>query len=311
MQGDAGDSTRFPDRASACLRRRYADGRPYQPARGRYAPDEVLRARLETSPPVIDLERERPDWKTFWERVHRELRIRFYRPKSIKNYRTALRSAAGWFRRPPHELTTEAARRYLLMLVEQGASSSWVSVNISVVRTCIDKFGGLAVSEGLYTPRKPRRLPTVLGEAEVRRVLSAAPSLRDKALLSILYACGLRLSEVCRLRWSDIDLGRGTIRVWRGKGMKDRYVMAPASLAGLFRRGKERFRPDGFVFPGERSGRHLSPRTAEEIMTRAVRIAGIGKRATCKSLRHRFATRLIEHGTDTRFVQELLGHARL
>jgi len=175
----------------------------------------------------------------------------------------------------------------------------------------IDKFGGLAVSEGLHTPRKPRSLPTVLSEAEVRRVLSAAPSLRDKALLSILYACGLRLSEVCRLKWSDIDLWRGTVRVWRGKGMKDRNVMTPASMEGLFRRGKERARPDDFVFPGERRGRYISPRTAEHIMSRAVRIAGIGKPATCKSLRHSFATHLIEHGTDTRFVQELLGHARL
>lgn len=82
-------------------------------------------------------------------------------------------------------------------------------------------------------------------------------------------------------------------------------------MEGLFRRGKERARPDDFVFPGERPARHLSPRTAEHIMPRAVRIAGIGKPATCKSPRHSFATHLIEHGTDTRFVQELLGHARL
>lgn len=290
---------------------RSGDGDRYRPARGRYAPREGVEPSQLAGPLVLDLTREYPDWKAFWERVERELRIRFYRPKSIKNYRNALRSLALWFRRPPHELTSEDVRDYLLRLVERGCSSSWVAINISAIRTCFDKLGGLAVSEGIRTPRKPRRLPVVLSESEVRRILSAAPSLRDKALLGILYACGLRVSEACRLRWRDIDLERRNIRVWRGKGMKDRYVMLASCMEPLFRQGKERCLPEDFVFVGDEPDRHLSPRSAQRIMARAVRISSIGKRATPHSMRHSFATHLVEHGTDTSFIQELLGHARL
>lgn len=180
-----------------------------------------------------------------------------------------------------------------------------------MIRTCLDKLGGLSVSEGLHTPRAPRRLPAVLSEQEVELLLSAAPSRRDKALLGLMYACGLRVGEACRLRWADVDIDRKTLRVWRGKGMKDRYVMLPTRMEPLFRLGKERCRAEDFVFVGESAGRHLSPRTAQCVMARAVRLAGIGKQATCQTLRHSFATHLIEHGIDARFIQELLGHVRL
>ena len=217
--------------------RRYKDGSLYRPVRGRRAPREAVESWREGGPLVVDLRQEQPDWRTFWSRVERELRIRFYRPKSVKNYRIALRFLARWFRRPPHELTSEDVRNYLLGLVEKGGSASWVALNISVIRTCIDKLGGLSVSEGLHTPRAPKHLPAVLSEQEVQILLSAAPSRRDKALLGLMYACGLRVSEVCRLRWADIDVDRKTLRVWRGKGMKDRYIMLPARVRGVtFRR---------------------------------------------------------------------------
>jgi len=111
--------------------------------------------------------------------------------------------------------------------VDGGASSSWVSIHLSALRTVFDKMCGLNCTLGLMTPRRPKRLPVVLSTDEVSRLLQAAPSLRDKLLLGLMYATGLRVSEVVRLRWHDIDFDRRAIRVWQGKGRKDRDVMLP------------------------------------------------------------------------------------
>lgn len=161
------------------------------------------------------------------------------------------------------------------------------------------------------SPRRAKRLPVVLSEPEVLRLLEAAPSLRDKLLLGLMYATGLRSSEVARLRWRDFDFDRRTLHVWQGKGRTDRQVMLPESFRPLLWRLSRTFSPEDFVFPGDRPGRHVSPRTVARVMKRAVQMAGIGKVATPHSLRHSFAAHLIQGGTDIRFIQQLLGHVRL
>lgn len=145
-------------------------------------------------------------------------------------------------------------------------------------------------------------------------LLEAARSLRDKLLLSVLYGTGMRVSEVSRMRWSDIDYERMTIRVWQGKGRKDRDVLLPECLVPLLRAAAEVAGGTEYLFAAEgryRSSRHLSTRTIARVMNRAVSLAGLGKAATPHSLRHSFATHLIENGTDVRFIQKLLGHANL
>lgn len=260
---------------------------------------------------VIDIAEARPSWPVLWKTIEREMRIRFYRPRSIRSYRMALRQLAKWFRRPPDELTSEHIRSYLDWLVSKGTGASWLSVNITAIRTCFDKMGGLALAGSLRAPKRPRALPAVLSQKEVVRLITAAPTLRDKLILSLMYACGLRVSEVCRLRWRDVDSERFVIRVVRGKGAKDRLVLLPKLLLPLLLRGKETCGGDAFVFPGDREGKHLTTRAAQIAMKRAKELAAIEKNATCHTLRHSFATHMIEHGTDIRFVQELLGHMRL
>jgi hypothetical protein len=186
-----------------------------------------------------------------------------------------------------------------------------VSIHLAAIRTAFDKMCGRAVTLGLETPRRPKRLPVVLSGSEVIRLLEAAPSMRDKLLLGLMYAAGLRVSEVVRLRWVDVDFDRRTIRVWQGKGRSDRQVMLPESFQPLLRGLASAFAKEDFLFPGARPGRHLSPRTAQRAMKRAMQIAGIRKAATPHSLRHSFAVSLLENGTDVRYIQELLGHARL
>src|SRR5262249_7046419 len=148
--------------------------------------------------------------------IRREMRIRFYRPRSVKTYMGALVQFLRWLQAPPAEVNRELVREYLEFLVDGGASASWVSGNLAMLRTVFDKMCGLAITTGLMTPRRPRSLPVVMSRAEILRLLGAAPARRDKVLLGLMYATGMRVSEVCRLRWRDFDFESCSIRVFRG-----------------------------------------------------------------------------------------------
>lgn len=282
-----------------------------RPARGRYAPRGRVEDLAAASAAVVDLDGARPSPDAFTAAIVRELRIRFYQQKSIKSYRCALARFFAWLEAPPHTVTRAGVREYLEHLVDEGLGSSAVSVELSALRTAFDKMCGRCVTLGLESPRRPKRLPQVLSENEIVRLLKAAPSLRDKLLLGLMYATGVRVSEVVRLRLSDLDCDRRTVRVWQGKGRKDRQVMLPQSFEPILRARAVGAPPDAFLFPGTEPGRHLSPRAAQRAMERATAIAGIEKHATCHTLRHSFATHLLESGTDIRFIQKLLGHVRL
>lgn len=289
----------------------YNNGQPYIPARGRYAPREELEDRLAKSHAVVDLQCQHPTPAKFIELIAREMKIRYYQPKTIKSYGNALRQFFRWFGRRPHELTREDVRNYLEFMVDGGADSSWTGVHLSAIRTAFDKMCGRDVTLGLLTPRRAKRLPVVLGTKEILRLLTAAICLRDKLLLGLLYATGMRVSEVARLRWRDVDFQRRAINVWQGKGRKDRLVLLPRCYEHLLQTLAENTKPDDYLFPGQRPGRHISPRTIRRIMQRTLKIAGIRKAATPHSLRHSYATHSVESGMDIRFISRLLGHVRL
>jgi site-specific recombinase XerD len=252
-----------------------------------------------------------PSAGEFQRKIVRELKIRCYRPKTLKTYKNALCAFLRWFGAKPHKVSREDVRNYLELLVDGGASSSWVSVQLSVIRTVFDKMCGRQVTLGLMTPRRPKRLPVVPSREEVVRILKAATSLRDKLLIGLMYAAGLRVSEVVRLCWRDVDFDRRVINVWQGKGRTDRLVTLPVSFEPLLRELAKNAEPGDFLFPGDRKGRYIAPRTAQRAVQRAVRLAGIGKRITPHSFRHGFACHLLEDDTDIRFIQQLLGHVRL
>jgi integrase/recombinase XerD len=286
----------------------YNDGRPFKPPQGRYAPRQPLEDHLATCHPVVT---GFPTPEEFVEKIVREMKIRFYSQKSIKTYRNALVGFLRWFGGPPHRITRDHVREYLEMLVDSGKGSSWISTQLSAIRTVFDKMCGRSITLGLQTPRRPKRLPVVLSVQEIIRLLTAAISLRDKLLIGLLYALGARVSEVVRLRYRDFDFDRSCVTIWQGKGRTDRQVMLPASFEPLLRALAKTYSPDAYVFPGDRTGRYLSPRTVQRVMKRTVRLAGIGKAATPHSMRHSFATHLFEEGTDIRMIQALLGHVHL
>lgn len=299
----------------------YNDGKPYRQPLGRSAPRESVIDHLRTVHPVIQ---GKPTSQQFVRAIVRELKIRFYSQKTVKSYRNALAAFLRWFGSHPHMVTREDVRNYLEVLVDGGAGSSWVSINLSAIRTAFDKMCGRQVTLGLETPRRAKRLPSVLSQKEVIRMLQAAIRLRDKLLIGLMYATGLRVSEVVRLRWRDFDFDRRTVNVWQGKGRSDRQVMLPECFQSLLARIAQEHRPDDFLFPSEaarsarkspqpieQNKRYLSPRTVLRAVTTTAQIAGIRKHVTPHSLRHAFATHLLEHGTDIRFIQKLLGHARI
>ena len=285
-----------------------SDHPAYALARGRYAPRRQVEDQFSNSASVIQ---GRPSADEFVRRIVREMRIRFYQPKTIKHYSNALKSLLRWFGGSPHRVTREAVREFLLYLVDAGAGASWISIHLSAIRTAFDKMCQRDVTLGLTTPRRSKTLPVVLSEREVQRLLAATPTLRDKLLLGLMYATGLRVSEVARLRYRDLDFERRVINVWQGKGRTDRQVMLPTTFESLLRQMAGQFAGDQYVFPGERRGRHISPRTVQRAMARAVHIAGIKKRATPHTLRHSFATHTFENGCDIRRIQKILGHVRL
>jgi len=293
-------------------RQTYVNGQPYLPATGRHAPRSAVIDALDATHAVVDLPREQPTAERFIDAIDRELKIRFYQPRTREAYRHILASILRWRGARPHELTRECVREWLSLLVDGGAHSSTVSVHLSALRTCFDKLCGARVTLGLMTPRRSSQLPVVLSQDEIARLLQCAPSMRDKLLLGLMYASGMRVGEVVRLRCQDIDVPRSSIRVTQAKGRKDRDVMLPKSFAPLLAAHQRAARPCDFLFSKTSSPEeHIVVRTAQRAMGRALALAGIGKRATCHSLRHAFATHLLEAGTDVRFIQKLLGHLHL
>lgn len=159
--------------------------------------------------------------------------------------------------------------------------------------------------------RKERKLPAILSQDEVRAVLDAVEKQRDRVLITIAYACGLRVSEVATLKVGDIDGKRMLVHVRSGKGRKDRLVPLAASLLELLRVWWQVMRPSEWLFPGMKPGAHVDTRTIQRAVQLAVKNAGIKKKVTPHTLRHCFATHLLEAGTDLRILQSLLGHSRI
>lgn len=247
------------------------------------------------------------------QRMIADLRIRNYSPRTIECYTERVSAFARHFGKSPTELGPEHIRAYQTVMVERKRVS-WTLLNQTV---CALRFlyGTTLQRPGLIEQipfaRQPKRLPVVLSRAEVARFLAAVPSLKHRTVLMTMYATGLRLSEALRLRVSDVDGERQCLRVAQGKGQKDRYTLLPPTLLQQLRAYWKVTRPSGWLFPG---GRPEQPLTATAIQRRcapAARRAGLVKRVSTHTMRHCFATHLLEAGTDLRTIQLLLGHGRL
>jgi len=254
-------------------RGRYGDGQPHRPARGRYGPRRRIEDTLDPKPWIIDFDQTTPHPAVLVRLAIRELRIRYYQQRSVASYRRALCGFLRWFGASPSFVTREDVKDYLELLVEGGASASWVNVHISALRTIFDKMCGRSVTLGLIAPRRSRTIPVILSPNEVVRLLRGAPSMRDKLMLGLMCATGARVSEVVALRWGGFDFDRKVVRIWQGKGRKNREVLLPESLREVLSQLARIHGAKAFVFESDHPSRHISPRTAARVMARAVSIA--------------------------------------
>jgi site-specific recombinase XerD len=166
--------------------------------------------------------------------------------------------------------------------------------------------------KGIPHPKRPKTLPVILSPEEVLRVLAAIRSVKYKAIIATAYAAGLRISEVCGLRIADIDRQRMRLQVRWGKGKKNRYVRLGESLLELLRHYYQKVRPKGeYLFPGHKPQQHISTTAVRQVLRKVVRQTGLAKKVTMHTLRHCFATHLLEAGTDIRILQVLLGHSSI
>jgi integrase/recombinase XerD len=249
---------------------------------------------------------------TFFETVRRELRLRNYSYKTAKAYISCLRSFVRHFRpRHPRQLNEEDIRGYLLRLIEESRlAPSSVNQAFNALRFLyVDLYNMPFKIGSIPRPMKERKLPDVLSVEEVREILFSVRNPKHRLLLMIIYGAGLRVGEAVKLRLEDIDWDRNMIHIRAGKGKKDRYTV----LSEIVRRGLQQYCqvywPTDYIFQGQGERKHLSTRSAESVFKAAADRAGVKKKVSVHSLRHSFATQLLEQGVDLRYIQTLLGHA--
>ena len=247
------------------------------------------------------------------QRMLEELQRRNYASGTIRLYLRHVAEFAQHFHCPPDQLGAEHIRQYQLFLIQEK-KLAWSSYNqiTAALRFFYAKVLQRAfLLSDIPFPRKVQQLPLILSQEEVTRILTAPPHLKSRALLMTIYAAGLRRSEVAHLRVNDIDSARMTITVHQGKGQRDRVVMLSPVLLDTLRQYWRLSKSKKWLFPGVTPDQPISGNDVFMVFHNAVRRAGITKNVSPHSLRHSFATHLLESGTDLRTIQILLGHRSL
>jgi site-specific recombinase XerD len=247
------------------------------------------------------------------DQMKMDLELKNLSPRTRSCYLTWVRSFALYFHRSPEELGDQEIREYLHHLIqEKKASQSAISQAYSALKffyeTTLKRDWN-----GFKIPRVQvrKKLPVVLSQEEIQAILSAVGNLKHRALLMTIYSAGLRLSEVVHLKVSDIDSQRMMIRVQQGKGEKDRYTLLAQRTLEVLRDYWREYRPSDWLFPGKPATRPLSVSSVQRVFEKVLLRARVKKPASVHTLRHSFATHLLEAGTDLYHIQRLLGHTTL
>lgn len=250
------------------------------------------------------------NYRTCPDEMLEKLETMRYSPQTISAYQQLMEEFINYFpTKAIEEITEPEIVAYIRYLVkERGISASYQNQAINAIKFYYEKvIGGVRKFYQLERPIKEQKLPTVLSVEEVQAMIKATGNLKHKTMIMVCYSAGLRLSEVLNLRLADVDSHRMQISVKGGKGKKDRYTLLSEKLLPLLREYFKAYRPKEYLFEGSDGGQY-SDRSFQVIVKDALRNAKINKHASVHTLRHSFATHLLEAGTDLRYIQSLLGH---
>lgn len=244
------------------------------------------------------------------EKFIQELNIKGYSNKTKKCYVNNIKRFEEYLNKSLNEIEEEDVKRYVDCLLKKDCSHSYVNQAISSIKF-LNQYVLHKSKLVVYVnrPKKERKLPNVLSKKEVKDILTSLQNNKHKTILALIYSSGLRVGEVTMLNINDIDSERMMIKIRQGKGKKDRYVMLSETILLQLRNYFIEYRPNKWLFEGANKQEHISERTVQKIFRNACGKAGIRKEVTVHSLRHSFATHLLESGTDLRYIQELLGHS--
>ncbi|MBU0766893.1 tyrosine-type recombinase/integrase [Patescibacteria group bacterium] len=246
----------------------------------------------------------------FLERLEKDLRVRGMSPRTVKSYQSAVKEYFKWRKENLEKLDEESIRNFLLHKEECGSGAATRNLSLNAIkyfyREVLNKDNPIQIRSA----KEPKSLPVVLSRREIESMLHETENLKHRVLLALAYGAGLRVSEVISLRIRDIDLDERVIHVKQAKGNKDRITILSEKVIPDLRTLISGRNSNEFIFISERGGQ-LTQRTAQKVFESALQKAGVQKKATFHSLRHSFATHLLENGVDVRYVQELLGHANI
>ena len=244
------------------------------------------------------------------DRLETELKIRNYSPKTLASYVHCLRQYFAFKRSDLDSIDLGNIKQFLLRLEKQNTSAQTRNIYLSAIKFYFRQVIKLPDRIEIRTGKRNKSLPVVLSRGEINQLLSVINNNKHRLLLALAYGAGLRVSEVVCLKVSDINLDELTVHIKQAKGRKDRISILPDKLKGELANVTAGQTADDFILASERDG-PLTTRTAQKIFVRAMIKSGIKKKATFHSLRHSFATHLLENGVDIRYVQVLLGHQNI
>lgn len=243
--------------------------------------------------------------------LERELKIRGFSPKTIKSYLLYNKLFLEFAKKSPKAVTNEDIRQYLMFLKDKDCANSTLNVALNALKFYYRQILRRKFFFDIRGARKTNYLPVILSKEEIGRMIAKTINPKHNFLISLMYSAGLRVSEAVKTKMRDFDLDRNLIVVRQGKGGKDRCTILSQKLIPILKKQLILKEPGDYLFSGAGGKGHLTAASAEKIVKKAAEAAGVSKKISCHSLRHSFATHLLESGTSIRYIQELLGHKRL
>jgi site-specific recombinase XerD len=242
--------------------------------------------------------------------LKQEMKLRKFSPKTIKSYLYYITNLLECSSKNPKTVNTDDIRKYLENLADNGRSASSLNIAHSAFKLYFEKILNRRFFANIPRAKQPRKLPETLTKEEIRQIFAAITNVKHKLMLGFMYSSGLRVSELTNCQVKDLDFKSRLLRVCQAKGAKDRTTILSEKLCPVLEKYLKNKGAKDYIFESERGGK-LTERTVQQVFSDALSKSGIKRPATCHSLRHSFATHLLEAGTSIRYIQELLGHAKL